>query len=308
MNWICAGVLLGTAAGSAAAQTNGAPPNNYLVHNLVSDLANIADHQDSHLVNPWGVGLGSTPFWSGNNGTGTTTLYDGTGAVIPLVVAIPQAGNAGTAGPITGVIFNPFASNPNAFDVQSGKPALFIFCSEDGVISGWNQSVSGAKASILFDNSKSGAVYTGCAVGGTAAAPYIYAANFSAGTIDVYDANLNLNPAPFNQNGTPQPFSGGSSFSNQPIPPGFVPYNIQNINGTLFVTYAQQNAQKNAGVGGAGNGYVAMFSLGGGLIANLIAQGPLNSPWGMAIAPPNFGPFAGALIRTYLIRADQTVR
>jgi uncharacterized protein (TIGR03437 family) len=156
--------------------------------------------------------------------------------------------------------------------------------------------VSGTKASILFDNSKSGAVYTGCAVGGTAAAPYIYAANLSAGTIDVYDANLNLNPAPFNQNGTPQPFSGGSSFSNQPIPPGFAPYNIQNINGTLFVTYAQQNAQKNASVGGAGNGYVAMFSLGGGLIANLIAQGPLNSPWGMAIAPPNFGPFAGALI------------
>jgi uncharacterized protein (TIGR03118 family) len=296
MSWLCAGVLLGTAAGSWAAQTNSAPPNNYLVHNLVSDLANTADHQDPHLVNPWGVGFGATPFWSGNDGTGTATLYDGTGALIPLVVTIPQAGNAGTAGPITGVIFNPFASNPNAFDVQSGKPALFIFCSKDGLISGWNQSVSGAQASVLFDNSKSGAVYTGCAVGGTTSAPYIYAANFSAGTIDVYDANLNLNPPPFNQNGPPQPFSGGSSFSNQPIPSGFAPYNIQNINGTLYVTYAQQNPQKNASVGGAGNGYVAMFSLGGNLISNLIAQGPLNSPWGMAIAPPSFGPFAGALM------------
>src|SRR5260370_7826983 len=122
------------------------------------------------------------------------------------------------------------------------------------------------------------------------------AERFSAGTSDVDDGNLNLNPAPFNQNGPPQPFSGGSSFSNQPIPAGFAPYNIQNINGTLFVTYAQQNAQKNASVGGAGNGYVAMFNFGGNLFTNLIAQGPLNSPWGIAIAPPNFGPFAGALI------------
>jgi uncharacterized protein (TIGR03118 family) len=296
MNWLCAGVLLGAAVGSLAAQTNAAPPNSYLVHNLVSDLANTADHQDPHLVNPWGVGFGSTPFWSANNGSGSATLYDGTGTSFPLVVAIPQTGNAGTAGPITGVVFNPFTSNANAFDVQPGKPALFIFCSEDGVISGWNQSVSGGTASILFDNSKAGAVYTGCAVGGTAAASYIYAANFSAGTIDVYDGNFTLNPAPFNPNGSPLPFSGGSSFSNQPIPAGFAPYNIQNINGTLFVTYAQQNAQKNASVGGAGNGYVAMFNLGGALITNLIAQGTLNSPWGMAIAPATFGPFGGALL------------
>jgi uncharacterized protein (TIGR03118 family) len=296
LNWICAGMLLGTAVGCLSAQTTSAPPNNYLAHNLVSDLANTADHQDQNLVNPWGVGFGPTPFWAGNNGTGTATLYGGTGAAIPLVVTIPQAGNAGTAGPVTGVIFNTFASNANAFDVQPGKPALFVFCSEDGVISGWNEAVSGSQASILFDNSKSGAVYTGCALGGTAAAPYLFAANFHAGTIDVYDADFNLNPAPFNQSVGPQPFSGSSSFSNQPIPVGFAPFNVQNINGTLFVTYAKQDAQKHANVGGAGNGYVAMFNLNGSLIANLISQGPLNSPWGMAIAPDNFGPFAGALL------------
>ena len=293
LKWLCAGVL---AAGSLAAQSNSAPPNTYLVHNLVSDLPNTADHQDENLVNPWGVGFGPTPIWAGNNRTGTATLYDGTGSAIQLVVTIPQAGNAGTAGPVTGTIFNPFTANADAFDVQAGKPALFIFCSEDGVISGWNQSVSGTKASILFDNSKSGAVYTGCAVGGTAAAPYIYAANFSAGTVDVFDANLNLNPAPFNQTGSPQPFSGATSFANPPIPAGFAPYNIQSIDGNLYVTYAQQNAGKNASVGGAGNGYVATFNLAGSLIANLISQGPLNSPWGMAIAPANFGTFAGALL------------
>src|ERR1700675_561026 len=105
-NWLYAGVLLGSAAGCLAAQTISALPNNYLVHNLVSDLANTADYQDPNLVNPWGNGFGPTPFWVGNNGTGTATLYGGTGAVIPLVVTIPQAGNAGTAVPVTGVIFN----------------------------------------------------------------------------------------------------------------------------------------------------------------------------------------------------------
>jgi uncharacterized protein (TIGR03118 family) len=296
LNWLCAGALLGAAAGSIAAQTTSASPNKYLVHNLVSDLANAADHQDPNLVNPWGKGFGPTPFWIGNNGTGTATLYGGTGAAIPLVVTIPEGGNAGTTGPVTGVIFNPFASNANAFDVQAGMPALFIFCSEDGVISGWNEAVSGPKASILFNNSKSGAVYTGCALGGTAAAPYLFAANFNAGTVDVYDANLKLNPAPYNQSSLPEPYSGSSSFSNPAIPAGFAPFNLQNIDGTLFVTYAKQDAQKHTNVGGPGNGYVAMFNLNGSLISNLISQGPLNSPWGMAIAPANFGPFAGALL------------
>jgi hypothetical protein len=141
-----AGVLLGVAAGLLGAQTNSAAPNTYLVHNLVSDLPNTADFQDPNLVNPWGVGFGPTPFWVGNNGSGTATLYTGTGAAIPLVVTIPQAGGKGTTGPVTGVIFNTFTSNANAFGVQTGKPALFMFCSEDGVISGWNQSVSGTKA------------------------------------------------------------------------------------------------------------------------------------------------------------------
>src|SRR5580704_17224815 len=296
IHWLRAGVLLGAAAGLLAAQTTIAPSNHYLVHNLVSDLADTADHQDQNLVNPWGVGFGATPFWVGNNRTGTATLYGGTGAAIPLVVTIPQAGNAGTAGPVTGVIFNTFASNASAFDVQTGKPALFMFCSEDGVVSGWNQSVSGTNASILFDNSKSEAVYTGCALGGTAAAPYLFAANFNAGTVDVYVANLNLNPAPYGQSSPPQPYSASSSFANPAIPAGVAPYNVQNINGTLFVTYAKQDAQKHDSAGGPGNGNVTVFNLNGTLIANLVSEGPLNSPWGMAIAPSSFGLFSGALL------------
>ena len=92
---LCAGALLGAAAFSLSAQTASSPPNNYLVHNLVSDLANTADHQDPNLVNPSGLGFGLTPFWVGNNGKGTATLYDGIGTVIPLVVAIPQGGRFG---------------------------------------------------------------------------------------------------------------------------------------------------------------------------------------------------------------------
>jgi uncharacterized protein (TIGR03118 family) len=297
LNWLCGAVLLGAAAGSLSAQTTTAPPNNYLVHNLVSDLANNADFQDLNLVNPWGVGFGPTPVWVGNNGTGTATLYTGTGTAVPLVVTIPQAGNAGAKGPVTGLLFNVFvAANANAFDVQAGKASDFLFCSEDGVISGWTEGVSGTAASILFDNSKSGAVYTGCAVGGTAAAPYLFAANFNAGTVDVYDGSLNLNPAPYSQSTLPQPYASSLPFSNPAIPAGFAPFNVQNIEGTLFVTYALQNSAKSFPVGGAGNGYVAMFNLNGTLIANLVSQGPLNSPWGMAIAPANFGPFAGALL------------
>ena len=120
-----------------------------------------------------GCGIQATPFWVGNNGSGTVTLYGGTGNVIPLVVTIPQAGNAGTAGPVTAVVFNSFASNTNAFDVQSGKPALFIFCSEDGVISGWNQSVKTFTSCIPLRQlqNRPRQLYTGCALGGTAAAP-----------------------------------------------------------------------------------------------------------------------------------------
>lgn len=284
-NWLWAGLLVGAVTAALPAQTPSAPPNNYLVHNLVSDLAGTADQTDANLINPWGNGFGPTPFWVGNNGTGTATLHTGTGTAVPLMVTIPQAGNSGTKGPVTGVVFNQFLGNANAFDTATGKSADFIFCSEDGVISGWTQGVSGTAASILFDNSTSGADYKGCAVAGTAAAPFLFAANFSAGTIDVYDGSLNLNPAAYK-----------GAFANPTLPSGYAPFNIQNIGGNLYVTYALQDSTKKTQVGGAGNGYVAVFSAAGTLISNLISQGPLNAPWGLAVAPSSFGAFAGALL------------
>jgi len=264
-----------------AAQTT--VPNTFLIHNLVSDLPGIADHQDPNLVNAWGNGFGASPFWIGNNGSGTSTLYDGTGTASALVVNIPSAGGALTGGPVTGVIQNSFSSNTAVFDVASGKPASFLFCAEDGVISGWNSTVDSTHAHILFDNSKSGAVYKGCALGGTSTAPLLFAANFNAGSVDVFDGNVN-------------PVVNAKAFVNPAVPAGFAPFNVQNIGGTLYVTYAKQDSMKHDDVAGPGNGYVAPFDQSGNLLGNPIVQGALNSPWGMAIAPASFGPFGGLLL------------
>ncbi len=256
--------------------------NTYLVHNLVSDLPGIADHVDKNLVNPWGNGFsGTSPFWIGNNGTGTSTLYDGTGTATALIVTVPAAGGATTPGPVTGVLVN--SASPS-FNVAAGKPASFIFCTEDGTISGWNSSVDPTNAKIMVDNSKTGAVYKGCTIGGTTTAPMLYAANFNSGKIDVWD-------------GTLAPVSTTGAFTNPTVPAGFAPFNIQNMGGKLYVSYAKQDSAKKDDVSGPGNGYVAVFDMAGTLVgSNLIAAGPLNSPWGMAIAPATFGDAAGTLL------------
>ncbi len=234
-------------------------------------------------MNPWGNGFGASPFWIGNNGTGTSTLYDGTGAAVALVVGIPAASGANPGGPATGVIFNSFSSNTAVLDVAATKPASFLFCAEDGVISGWNSSVDSTHAKVLFDNSKSGAVYKGCALGGTSAAPLIFAANFNSGNVDVFDGSF-------------KPVQNAKAFVNATVPAGFAPFNVQVINGSVYVAYAKQDSKKHDDVAGSGNGYVALFDQSGNLIANLVAQGPLNSPWGFAMAPASFGPFGGMLL------------
>lgn len=270
------GLCICALAGALAAQT--APPNKFLVHNLVSDLPGIADHQDPNLQNAWGNGFAAQPFWVGNNGTGTATLYDGYGNKVALTVSIPAAGGA-TGGPVTGVISSAAAA---AFNT-GGKPSSFLFCSEDGIISGWN---TGSTAAVLVDNSKSGAVYKGCTLMvNTPVGPVLYAANFNNGKIDTWDGKLNANP-----------FSNTNAFVNTAIPAGFAPFNIQAISNYLYVTYAKQDAAKHDDIAGAGNGYLAIFDAVGNLMGNLVAKGQLNSPWGLAMAPATFVPFPGALL------------
>ena len=143
---------------AAAPASTPSPANSYLVHNLVSDLPDSADFQDPNLVNPWGLATTATsPFWIGNNGSGTSTLYKTTGAAVALTVTIPVPG-AATGGAVSGVI----ANSTTSFTVATGKAASFIFCTEDGTVSGWNSSVNPTAAIITVDNSAANSVFKGC--------------------------------------------------------------------------------------------------------------------------------------------------
>ncbi len=272
--WMRTCGLVGVTAGSLMAA------NSYLVHNLVADLPGQADHVDANLVNPWGLAVSSSsPFWVGNNNTGTSTVYDGSGTAKSLIVAIPASTQTGH-GAVTGVLSN----GGQLFAIAPNEPAAFLFCTEDGTISGWNHAVDATNAKIVVDQSTAGAVYKGCALGGTTGAPLLYAANFRAGTIDVWNGTFQAvtNPA--------------GSFQDSQVPSGYAPFNIQNLGGKLYVTYALQDSDKKDDVAGIGNGYVAVFDMSGNLLAHLTSRGPLNSPWGLAMAPAGFGDFGGALL------------
>ncbi len=176
--------LLTAFPGIVCAATAPAPANAYLQHNLVADQAGVADVTDPNLVNPWGVSESSgSPFWISDNGPGLTTLYNGSGAITPLVVTIaPAKGQSSTATP-TGQVNN----NTTVFPLANGKPASFIFVTEDGTLSAWN---GGAATTLEVDNSASGAVYKGLALGADASGPLLYAANFNAGTVDVFSGTF----------------------------------------------------------------------------------------------------------------------
>jgi len=258
----------------------GAATNGYVVHNLVSDLPGLADHVDPNLINPWGVAFSVTsPFWVGNNHSGKSTLYDGTGTAVSLVVAVPTPAGPNTQGAITGVIFNGTSGFLIPTATGAGTKASFMFCTEDGAIAAWN---GGTAATIVVNNSAN-AVYKGCTLGGAAATSLLYATNFQSGNVDVFDQTF-------------KPVTTAGGFTNTKIPAGFAPFNIALLNGKLYVTYAKQDSAKMDDVAGPGNGHVAVFDLNGNLLTNLTAQGPLNSPWGLAIAPATFGQFAGALL------------
>ncbi len=256
--------------------------------NLVSDIPGLANHTDPNLVNPWGI----TPtgeFWVSDNGTGVSTLYNSKGIIGPLVVTIPPpAGQPGPAAP-TGIVNN---SNSSEFLVAPGKPASFIFDTEDGTISAWNFSGPAGRnaASPEVDNSQTvnsngsiGAVYKGLAIAskGRTNNDFLYATNFRSGNIDVFN----------NQ------FKPAGSFTDPSLTAlGYAPFGITNVHGTLYVTFAKQDADKHDDVAGDGHGYIDQFTASGGLIRRFASNGPLNSPWGMAIAPNNFGRFGGDLL------------
>jgi uncharacterized protein (TIGR03118 family) len=253
----------------------------YVQHNLVSDIPNLADFTDPGLVNPWGIAFSATgPFWLTDTATGLSTVYAGNGAINNAIrVTVPAAAGPNATGRPTGILFS-----STGFALAPGKNASFIFCSLDGTISGWNSTVDPAHSVIMIDNSASGARYEGCGMAATDSGPQIYAPNFNSGNIDVYDANW-----------APVTLPAGA-FTDSQVPQGFGPYNVQNLNGKLYVTYAMQDANKRNGVPGAGAGHVAVFDTSGKLLSHLISGGPLNAPWGLVIAGPNFGAYSNDLL------------
>ncbi|PTY03235.1 TIGR03118 family protein [Opitutaceae bacterium EW11] len=239
---------------------------------LVSDIAGRAAVTDPNLVNPWGISRNPTgPWWVSNGATGTSTLYNGnTGTPVPLVVSIPNP-SGGMAAP-TGQVFN----GGSGFNADR-----FIFASEDGLISGWRGSL-GSTAETLFNRSDVGAIYKGVAIGTVGADTYLYAADFHNNRIDAFSS------------------SGMSSltgnFMDPTLPSGYGVFNVQNIGNQLYVTYAQQDANAEDDVAGAGLGFVSVFTLNGDFVRRFASNGPLNAPWGVAMAPAGFGDFGGNLI------------
>lgn len=249
--------------------------NAYFQTNLTSDLAGVAAHQDPNLVNPWGIAFSaSSPIWISDNGTGLSTVYNGAGQSFPsgspLVVTIPPPGGGSPPAAPTGVLFN---------GGSSFGGSRFIFSTEDGTIAGWN---GGTNATLMADNSAARAVYKGIASGNNGS-DLLYATNFRAGTIDVFDSTFASTTVP-----------GG--FVDPNLQAGYAPFNIANIGGNLYVTYAKQDADKKDDVSGPGNGFVDVFDTNGVLVKRLITKGALNSPWGLALAPSTFGAFANDLL------------
>ena len=259
----------------------------FLQTNLVSDGFVPAPTIDPNLINPWGIAHSATsPFWVSDNGMGVTTVYTGAGTLVKvaghdaITIATPP-GQTSSASP-TGDVFNIAGTG---FNIASGGvtgSSVFIFATEDGTISGWNPNVDIASSVLAVDNSQggTGAVYKGLAIGQTEDGTFLYAANFRNGTVDVFDQN-------FNQ---------VNSFTDRHVPAGYAPFNVQVLDNHLFVTFALQNDAKHDDVAGPGHGFVDEFDLEGHLLQKVASRGPLDSPWGLAIAPSGFGEFANDLL------------
>jgi len=303
MGAACAAILttsmLGTAGSGVAA--------GFMTTDLVANKSPLTDANgvvhtpilvDPNLKNAWGVGeTTSSQFWISDNATGLSTTYV-THATPPLitlgtrVVTIPPADPMTPTGTPTGLVFN-IASAAGAFKITKGTTtaaASFLFATEDGTIQGWSSAVDPANAIIAVPKPPalpSGAVYKGLAIATDSSTPTpttrLYATNFHAGTVEVFDTNF-------------MPVAPPLSFTDPHLPKGYAPFNIVPIGGKLVVTYAVQDADKHDDVAGMSHGIVNIFDLNGKLLQRLIQHGQLNSPWGVVLAPATFGPLANTLL------------
>ncbi len=273
---------LGATAGASVRHSDASQKlhkRGYRVTNLVSDVAGAAREVDPNLVNAWGLAAGPTsPWWVADNHADVSTLYDGTGAVLSLVVAVD--------GGVTGTVFN----GGTSFVVQNGTysgPSVFLFDTEAGTIVGWNAAVPppapSTQSFVVADRSAQGAIYKGLAIASTADGDRLYAADFHNARVDVFDGDFNL-------------VSDATTFVDPDIPAGFAPFGIQTIGDAVFVAYAKQDAAAEDEEAGPGLGYVDMFDTAGALLGRVASEGVLDAPWGLAMAPADFGRFSGDLL------------
>jgi uncharacterized protein (TIGR03118 family) len=290
---------------------NRTPAQHYTQKNLISDIPGMAAHTDPNLKNAWGLtrSPSGSPWWIANNNSGTSTLEDGSGNPINIFVeanastsnfvVVPPPGFAapGTQSTPTGIVFN---GSPTDFLLNkgkpAGKPAIFLFATEDGTISGWNPAVNllpggnppSPNAVLEVDNSDNGspnsAVYKGMTSGEIEGKRFLYVTNFRSARVEVYDTNFR------------RVHLGEDAFDDDSIPSGFAPFNIQNIGGSIFVTYAKQDAARHDPVGGDGLGFVDIFSTTGKFEGRLEHGDWFNAPWGVVWTPRDFGEFSNTIL------------
>jgi len=272
----------------------------YTQTNLVSNASGLAPVTDPQLINPWGISRGSgSPWWVSDNATGFSTLYNGAGAKQTLIVTIPPAdpNNKKTpTGTPTGTIFN---GSQTDFLLAPAKPAVFLFSTIDGAIAGWNPAVA-ATLAVTVVKTTDGSSYTGLTSAFINGKPFLYAANFNKGRVDVYDAAFHvvqLSKDNFNEGSSDgDGHSAENPFVDERLPRDYVPFNVQAIGNDIVVTYALHEEGAPFETDGPGLGFVDIYTPTGRLLRRLEHGDWLNAPWGVALAPLDFGRFSHDLL------------
>ena len=295
-------ISLRFAAGTAWALIMGAAcfGQHYTQTNLVSNASGTAPVTDPQLINPWGISRGSgSPWWISDNATGFSTLYNGAGLKQPLIVTIPPAdpNNKNTpTGTPTGTIFN---GSQTDFLLAPAKPAVFLFSTIDGAIAGWNPTVA-ATLAVTVVKTTDGSSYTGLTSAFINGKPLLYAANFNKGRVDVYDSAFHvvqLSGEHFNEDSSDRDVqSAENAFVDERLPRDYAPFNVQAVGNDIVVTYALHEEGARFETDGPGLGFVDIYSSTGRLLRRLEHGDWLNAPWGVTLAPLDFGRFSDDLL------------
>jgi uncharacterized protein (TIGR03118 family) len=279
----------------------------YKQTDLVSNTSGSASVADPQLIKAWGLSRGSgSAWWVSDQATGVSTLYNGAGEKQSLVVTIPPADptNKNTPkGSPTGTIFN---GGQTDFLLSPGKPAVFLFCTADGTIAGWNPTVAIAQGAtppstqaVTVIKTTDGSAYTGLTAAFIDGKVYLYVSNFAKGRVDVYDSafqRVNLSKLSDRSSSDEEERSQENPFVDEKLQHGYVPFNVQAIGNDIVVTYVLHEQGSPFESDGPGLGFVDIYSSTGRLLQRLEHGDWLNAPWGVALAPLDFGRFSHDLL------------